>query len=216
MGNLSKLARVMDVDLSGVVQYVVDGATCRQPGRIKIFQQLAHLENNYSMINMVYISSFESVNVNKALDLLSHSINHVYISGLKITSRDQHQDVTQQLAKFLNNSSLHTMVTISDCTGVIVRDVKVDPFRLRLKHLRFLELENCSLIKPDATFLEVYAVERLSLVDCTRDLLEMIDFTWGRPQFIKLGQIRTPGLFDEDMVLRAKHIEVLWLDLEQV
>jgi hypothetical protein len=186
--SLERLVRVMDVDLSGVVQYVVDGATCRQPGRIKVLQGLAHLKTSYSMINIVYISSFESLNMDKALDFLSHSINHVYISGLKITSRDQHQDVTQQLAKFLNNSSLHTMVTISDCAGVIVRDVKIDPFRLKLKHLKFLELENCSLIKPGSTFLEVDAVERLSLVDCTRD----------------------------NMVLRAKHIDVLWLDVEQV
>jgi hypothetical protein len=77
-------------------------------------------------------------------------------------------------------------------------------------------LENCCFDKPDATFLELHAVERLSLVDCTSDLLEMIDFIWGRPEFIKLRQMRTSGLFDEDMVLRAKHIDVQCLDVEQV
>jgi hypothetical protein len=76
-------------------------------------------------------------------------------------------------------------------------------------------LENCTFEKT-GTFLELQAVERLSLVDCTRDLLEMINFTWGRPTFIKLCQMRIPGLFDEGMVLRSKHIDVQWLEVGQV
>jgi hypothetical protein len=214
--SLERLCTVMDVDLSGVVQYVVDVSMGKEPGRTKIVRELAHLKNNHSMINLVYISSFESLNVDEALSLLSHSINHVYITGLEITSEDQYQDLKQQLTKFLNNSSLHTMVTICDCIGVIIQDVKIDPSRLKFKNLRSLELENCCLVKPDATFLELHAVERLSLVDCTSNLLKTIDFTWGRPKFIRLCQMRTSGLFDEDMVMRAKHIDVQCLDVEQV
>jgi hypothetical protein len=214
--SLERLVKVMDIDLSGVVQYVVHGAACIEPGKIKMLHELDHLKDNHSMINVVYISSFESLNVDKALDLLSHSINHVYITGLKITSGDQHQDLTRQLTKFLNNSSLHTMVTVCGCTRVIVRDVKIDPSRLKFKHLKFLELENCSVVKRDATFLEFLAVERLSLVDCTNDLLEMIDFTWGRPKFVNLSQTRTPGLFDDDMVLRSKHLDLQLLNVGQL
>jgi hypothetical protein len=214
--SLQRLIKIMDIDLPGVVQYVVDSPTSIKPGRIKMVNELDHLKKNHCMINLVFISSFEPVNVDKALDLFSHSINHVYISGLKITSGDHHQDLTQKLTKFLNNSSLCTMVTISHCTGVVVQDVNIDPSRLKFKYLKFLELENCSFIKSDVTFLELQDVERLSLVDCPRDLLEMINFTWGRRKFIKLRQIRIPGLFDEGMVLRAKHIDVQWLDVEQV
>jgi hypothetical protein len=214
--SLERLVKVMDIDLSGVVQYVVDVSTGKEPGMRKIVRELAHLKSNHSMINLVYISSFESLNGDEALGLLSHSINHVCITGLKITPGDQNQDLKQKLTKFLNNSSFHTMVTICDCTGVIVQGVKIDTSRLKFKNLKFLELENCCLVKLDATFLELQAIEILSLVDCTGELLETIDFTWGRPKFINLAQLRTPGLFDEDMILRSKHIDVQWLNVEQV
>jgi hypothetical protein len=214
--SLERLIKIMDIDLPGMVQFVVDSPISIEPGKIKMVNKLDHLKNNHCMINLVYILSFKTLYVDKVLDLFSKSINHVVISGLEITSEDQQQDLKLKLTKFLNNSSLRTMVTISHCTGVVVQDVNIDPSRLKFKHLRILELENCTLVKPCATFLELQAVERLSLVDCTRDLLEMINFTWGRPTFIKLRQIRIPGLFDEGMVLRSKHIDVQWFDAEQV
>jgi hypothetical protein len=214
--SLETLIKIMDIDLPGVVQYVVDSPTSIKPGRIQMINKLDQLKENHSMINLVYILSFSSLCVDETLDLFSTSINHVVISGLKIVSGDQHQDLKQKLTRFLNNVSLRTMVTISSCIEVIVQDVSIDPSRLTFKHLEVLELENCTFVKRGTTFLELQSVNRLFLVDCTRDLLEMINFTWGRPKFIGLRQMRTHGLFDEGMVLRSKHIDVQWLDVELV
>jgi hypothetical protein len=214
--SVEKLIKIMDMDLPGVVQYVLDSPTSIKPGRVQMIHKLDQLKDSHSMINLVYMLSFSSFNVDETSDLFSSSISHVVISGLKIVSGDQHQDLKQKLTKFLNNVSLRTTVTISSCFKVIVQDVSIDPSRLTFKNLEILELENCTFVKRGTTFLELQSVNRLFLADCTRDLLEMINFTWGRPKFIRLSQTRTNGLYDEGMVLRSRHIDVQWLDVELV
>jgi hypothetical protein len=84
-----------------------------------MINKLDKLKNSHSMINLVFILSFNSFYVDETLDLFSTSINHVVISGLKIVSGDQLQDFKLKLTKFLNDSSVRTMVTISYCTRVL-------------------------------------------------------------------------------------------------
>jgi hypothetical protein len=111
----------MDIDLPGVVQYVVDSPTAIEPGRVKMVNKLDHLKNNHCMTNLVYILSFKSLYVDKTLDLFSRSINHVAISVLDIASEDQRQDLKLNLTKFLNNLSLRMIVTIAYCTRLSFR-----------------------------------------------------------------------------------------------
>jgi hypothetical protein len=108
------------------------------------------------MIDLVYILSFSFFYADETLDLLSTSSKHFVISELTMVSGDQNEDLKQKLTELLNNSSLHSMVTISSCTEAIM---STDPSKLKFKHIDVLELENCTFVKRGTTFLELQSVE---------------------------------------------------------
>jgi hypothetical protein len=121
--DLERFVITLDKRLPRIVQYVEDIPRNTPKGKI---QSVAPdiLEENYSLINIVHISSFKDLNVDSLLKQLSNSINHIRISEIEMNvyNPDEQQ---QELANLLNHSTTQTKITIIDCNSVSLQYIDV-------------------------------------------------------------------------------------------
>jgi hypothetical protein len=71
---------------------------------------------------------------------------------------------------------------------------------LTFKKVENLTLQKC-ILRDSEALLESHAVDNLSLSDCTIELVDHLDFTWGNPWCTDVDQEHNQGTFDDDMML---------------
>jgi hypothetical protein len=166
---------LLDIDLTGVVQDVLDNGVEAKHERQTVTLRQFDKGTSKSMINIVYMEGTYMSELNRTITLHkpSRSINHIVITYFDNLRECELQNYTF-LGEFIRSMNQRTSILIKDSKYVGLKRLELDVSRISFKNVRTLEFEECTA--QGKSLMRCTNIDKIRLWDCSAFIEDSIDY----------------------------------------
>jgi hypothetical protein len=166
---------LLDIDLAGVVQDVLDNGVETKHERQTVTLRQFDNGARKSMINIVYMEGeyISELNRTIALHQPSRSINHIVITYFDNLREYELQNYTF-LGEFIRSMNQRTSILIKDSKYVGLKRLEFDVSRISFKNVRTLEFRECT--SQGKSLMWCTNIDKIRLWDCSAFIEDSIDY----------------------------------------